>query len=299
MLVAVNGFAAPTVCIKGPYSSTVPELQTATIETSGITLTLGFSEPVAKGSAYNDNQWTLTCSTTTGLSVAYNSGDDSAEWTMDISGGTVKTSDTDTCTLSFDGTANSVENFVEIDLDAVISLSVDNNSAQEESGDCTTAYAVFDTYSAGGTSLYNYITGDDLWGQSFTTDAVSRQLCSIQIRTNNESGSGNCTVYIDDDLDFDDDDSGNEAVVSSSVAVSNSHISFWDLSSLSKTLSSSTKYYIGLVCPTRPFAAVVSDGSDAGGEAYVTEDGADLNLTGHTYLSSDWRVIVNVQGSAP
>ena len=128
--------AAPTVCIKGPYSSTVPNLDTATIETSGTTLTLGFSEPVTRGSAYNDNQWTLSCSTTSGLSVAYSSGDDTSTWTMAISGGTVKTSATDICTVSFDGTANSVENFIEIDLDSVSNFSVDNNSAQEASGDC-------------------------------------------------------------------------------------------------------------------------------------------------------------------
>lgn len=88
--------------------TTPPEVSTVSIDTAGTTLTVNFTEACAEGTGYSDSDWTLACSTTSGLTIAHNGGSASS-WDFDITGGPVQVAGTDTCTLDWAGTADGVE----------------------------------------------------------------------------------------------------------------------------------------------------------------------------------------------
>ena len=128
--------AASTVV--GGEDTTPPEISSGTapaIDTNGTKLTVTFTEACVEGGSYSDSDWTLTCSTTGPLTVAHNGGTATA-WDLDITGGPVQDSETDTCTIAWAGTANGVEDGAGNDLpETDPAAAVTNNSEQGGGGE--------------------------------------------------------------------------------------------------------------------------------------------------------------------
>lgn len=111
------------------FSST-PELSSTVIAANGTTATLTFDENVSQGSGYNDSDFDIDCSTTgNDIPMTYVSGNTTTTHVY-ILGSEVQDSGTDTCTLDFNGDANSMENDTGEDLEAIVDGEVTNNSEQ-------------------------------------------------------------------------------------------------------------------------------------------------------------------------
>jgi len=109
---------------------TPPELDTSVIAANGITATLTFSENISQGSGYNDSDWDMDCSTTgNDIGMTYVSGNTTTTHVYTLAS-TVQDSGIDTCTIDFNGDANSMENDTDDDLEAIVDGEVTNNSTQ-------------------------------------------------------------------------------------------------------------------------------------------------------------------------
>ena len=127
MLIASGGVADEA----DTTAPTVTEGAGTNIDTAGTLLTVAFSENVSEGGSYSDGDWTLSCSTTSGLTVAHTTGDGTSSWGFSITGGPVQESGTDTCTLDWAGTADGVEDGSGNDLAAIDPVkTIVNNSTQ-------------------------------------------------------------------------------------------------------------------------------------------------------------------------
>ena len=162
-----------TVAYSGAADVTGPEISSGTapaIDEAGTTLTITFTEACVEGASYDDADWTLSCSTTGPLTIAHNGGTATA-WDMDITGGPVQESGTDTCTLDWAGTANGVEDASGNDLSAIDPPeSVTNNSTQSASDfeyeiafDNTTGWTVIN---GGAWTMNGTATPPSGWDQS-------------------------------------------------------------------------------------------------------------------------------------
>ncbi len=109
---------------------TAPTLSSSTIAASGLSVAALFDEPVSEGGSYSDNHWTLDCTTAgNDIGLTHNGGDGLDEWIFDIAS-EIQHVSIETCTISFNGTANSVEDSLGNDLGAIEDDSTINNSEQ-------------------------------------------------------------------------------------------------------------------------------------------------------------------------
>jgi len=103
-----------------------PEFSSATI--NGTTLVITFTQSVSRGTGYDDTDIDLDMSTTgTNITVTYVSGDGTSQWTYTAASAAVNG---ETVDLDFNGDADSIENGTGLDLAAVVSGNVTNNTPQ-------------------------------------------------------------------------------------------------------------------------------------------------------------------------
>lgn len=110
------------------FDATSPTLQSAVIDSNGTLFTLTLDEAASQGAGYDDSDLTLTCSGGA-VTLTYSAGDGTT--TPDYS--TSRTIEAgETCTVSFNGDANSLEDAVGNDVAAFTDESVTNNSSGDE-----------------------------------------------------------------------------------------------------------------------------------------------------------------------
>lgn len=119
----------PMLC-KASADVTAPTMSSATIATNGTTLTLAYDENVTQGAGYNDSDIDLDCTVNgDNVSVTYSSGDGTNSHVYTI-GATIYQSADETCTLDFNGDANSLEDDSGNDLASISNGAITNNSTQ-------------------------------------------------------------------------------------------------------------------------------------------------------------------------
>jgi len=106
----------------------LPLLLNTVISANGLTTTLTYDENVSQGSGYNNSDLKMSCTATgPNIGFTYVSGDGTPNhiYTLEIR---IQDSGADTCTIDFNGDANSLENDAGEDLEEIIDGEVTNNS---------------------------------------------------------------------------------------------------------------------------------------------------------------------------
>jgi len=214
----------------GGEDTSSPELNTSVISANGTTLTLTFNEAVTQGSGYNDNQWDLDCSLEgNGIGITYVSGDEGTAHVYTIAS---TIGSTDTCNIDFDGTADSMEDDNENDLEAIVSDSVTNNSTEDLiapelstsviSANGTTLTLTFDEnvnqgggYADADWDLDCSVTGNGIGLTYDSGDGTDEHIYIIDSTIQDEV----CNIDFNGDANSMEDDSGNDlaAIVSDPV----------------------------------------------------------------------------------
>ena len=138
-----------------------PNFSSATI--NGTALVVNWDESCSQGASYANSHFNLDMSTTgSDIAVTYQSGSGTAQWSFTAASAAVNG---ETVDLDFDGTADSVENGSGIDLGALSSESVTNNTPA--GGPTPDIY--WDATS--GLTLTNYTDGDTVTLNNATRDS--------------------------------------------------------------------------------------------------------------------------------
>ncbi|GAG58746.1 unnamed protein product, partial [marine sediment metagenome] len=140
--------------LKSVSGVTPPTLDTATISSNGLVLTLVFDETVYQGSGYDDSDWDIDASVTgSNIGMTYVSGDGTDTHVYTIAS---EIQDGETVNIDFNGDTNSEEDGDGDDLEAIVSDAVINNSEQFELPELLSS-----TISANGSTLtlvYDVVT---------------------------------------------------------------------------------------------------------------------------------------------
>ncbi len=140
----LESFTNKAVTNSSTQDGVAPTLSTSVIAVNGTTLTLTFDKAVTQGASYNNTHWDVDCATAgQNIAVTYSSGNGGTAHAYTLAS---RVYDGDTCNIDFSGTANSMENGSGVDLAAIVSGAVTNNSSPGTPG--TTNSVI----SGGGTS---------------------------------------------------------------------------------------------------------------------------------------------------
>ena len=104
-----------------------PQLSSSTIDSTGLALALAFTQSVTQGAGYNNTDWDIDCDVSgADVALTYASGNTTATHNYTIASAIAAG---EVCNIDFNGAANSEENSSGIDLAAIVSGTVVNNSA--------------------------------------------------------------------------------------------------------------------------------------------------------------------------